>query len=130
MNWTRKHLLDIESLSADEIRIILETTRAFKAVEQAFGVKRTHWLVENVAGMNTEDLLLFSQQRGAKPYRIEAMDLGLVRRPRLYWLSWALRPRTGVIDITEEEKYYKVKLHVASAEFPAWTEGGWVWESS
>ena len=32
MNWTRKHLLDIESLSADEIRIILDTTRAFKAV--------------------------------------------------------------------------------------------------
>src|SRR3954471_4890535 len=32
MPWTRKHLLDIESLSADEITMVLDTTRAFKAV--------------------------------------------------------------------------------------------------
>ena len=30
--WTRKHLLDIESLSADEINIVHDTARAFKAV--------------------------------------------------------------------------------------------------
>ena len=32
MVWNRKHLLDIESLSADEIRLVLDTARAFKAV--------------------------------------------------------------------------------------------------
>jgi aspartate carbamoyltransferase catalytic subunit len=32
MAWNRKHLLDIESLSADEIRTVLDTARAFKAV--------------------------------------------------------------------------------------------------
>jgi aspartate carbamoyltransferase catalytic subunit len=32
MMWHRKHLLDIESLSADEINIVLETAKAFKAV--------------------------------------------------------------------------------------------------
>lgn len=32
MSWTRKHLLDIESLTAHEINTILETARAFKAV--------------------------------------------------------------------------------------------------
>lgn len=32
MTWTRKHLLDIESLTAEEIRHILATARAFKAV--------------------------------------------------------------------------------------------------
>jgi aspartate carbamoyltransferase catalytic subunit len=32
MSWTRKHLLDIESLSVDEINTVLETARAFKAV--------------------------------------------------------------------------------------------------
>src|SRR5688572_19943117 len=30
--WQRKHLLDIESLSADEITMVLDTARAFKAV--------------------------------------------------------------------------------------------------
>ncbi len=32
MSWNRKHLLDIESLSATEITTILDTARAFKAV--------------------------------------------------------------------------------------------------
>jgi aspartate carbamoyltransferase catalytic subunit len=32
MNWHRKHLLDIESLTADEIFTVLDTARAFKAV--------------------------------------------------------------------------------------------------
>ncbi len=32
MSWNRKHLLDIQSLSADEIRTVLETARAFKQV--------------------------------------------------------------------------------------------------
>src|ERR1700751_3959719 len=32
MTWHRKHLLDIESLSADEIKTVLATARAFKAV--------------------------------------------------------------------------------------------------
>jgi aspartate carbamoyltransferase catalytic subunit len=32
MSWTRKHLLDIQSLSADEITTVLDTAQAFKAV--------------------------------------------------------------------------------------------------
>src|SRR5690348_10102903 len=32
MSWTRKHLLDIESLTAEEIVTVLDTAKAFKAV--------------------------------------------------------------------------------------------------
>src|SRR5678809_659145 len=32
MSWTRKHLLDIESLTQEEILTVLDTARAFKAV--------------------------------------------------------------------------------------------------
>src|SRR6185295_6989198 len=32
MTWNRKHLLDIESLSPEEILAVLDTARAFKAV--------------------------------------------------------------------------------------------------
>ena len=32
MAWTKKHLLDIESLTADEITTVLDTARGFKAV--------------------------------------------------------------------------------------------------
>src|SRR6266853_3722788 len=31
MSWTRKHLLDIESLGADEIVTVLDTARAFRS---------------------------------------------------------------------------------------------------
>jgi aspartate carbamoyltransferase catalytic subunit len=34
MTWNRKHLLDIESLSPDEITTVLDTARAFKAVSE------------------------------------------------------------------------------------------------
>src|SRR6188472_338649 len=32
MSWNRRHLLDIESLSAEEILTVLDTAKAFKAV--------------------------------------------------------------------------------------------------
>src|SRR5919109_5671772 len=32
MSWQRKHLLDIESLTAEEITTVLDTARSFKAV--------------------------------------------------------------------------------------------------
>src|SRR5271170_561869 len=34
MTWTKKHLLDIESLTVEEILLALDTARAFKAVGQ------------------------------------------------------------------------------------------------
>src|SRR5450432_2570656 len=34
MSWNRKHLLDIESLSPEEILTVLDTARAFKAVSE------------------------------------------------------------------------------------------------
>ncbi len=32
MNWNRRHLLDVRTLSADELGLILSTAKAFKAV--------------------------------------------------------------------------------------------------
>jgi aspartate carbamoyltransferase catalytic subunit len=40
MSWTRPHLLDIESLTADEITTVLDTARAFKAVGER-AIKKT-----------------------------------------------------------------------------------------
>src|SRR5215208_5391093 len=40
MSWQRPHLLDIESLSADEITTVLDTARAFKAVGER-AIKKT-----------------------------------------------------------------------------------------
>ncbi|CAK0837381.1 unnamed protein product, partial [Prorocentrum cordatum] len=98
-------------LAGNKSSLFFRAPRATKAVAQAFGARRTRWLVENVAGMNAEDSLLISQQLGIKPCRTDAMDVGLVRRLRLHWLSRALRPRAGVIDVTEEARHRKATLH-------------------
>ena len=90
-----------------------------------FGPRRTRAFAENVAGMPLAEIDAVSRELGTKPYRIEAMDVGYVRRPRLYWLSWRLVPRPGQLEISEEPHYFKVKLHVAKTNFPAWAEDGW-----
>ena len=70
MNWTRKHLLDIESLSADEIRIILDTTRAFKAVGE-----RTIKKVPALRGRTVINLFVEPSTRTRISFELAAMRL-------------------------------------------------------
>ena len=41
MNWNRRHLLDVRSLSAEELRLVLSTAKAFKAVLVPTGLLST-----------------------------------------------------------------------------------------
>ena len=70
MNWTRKHLLDIESLSADEIRVILDTTRAFKAVGE-----RTIKKVPALRGRTVINLFVEPSTRTRISFELAAMRL-------------------------------------------------------
>jgi aspartate carbamoyltransferase catalytic subunit len=70
MNWTRKHLLDIESLSPDEIRIILDTTRAFKAVGE-----RTIKKVPALRGRTVINLFVEPSTRTRISFELAAMRL-------------------------------------------------------
>ncbi|MED5381364.1 MAG: aspartate carbamoyltransferase catalytic subunit [Verrucomicrobiota bacterium] len=70
MNWTRKHLLDIESLSADEIRMILDTSRAFKAVGE-----RTIKKVPALRGRTVINLFVEPSTRTRISFELAAMRL-------------------------------------------------------
>ena len=70
MNWTRKHLLDIESLSADEIRLILDTSRAFKAVGE-----RTIKKVPALRGRTVINLFVEPSTRTRISFELAAMRL-------------------------------------------------------
>ena len=70
MNWTRKHLLDIESLNADEIRIILDATRAFKAVGE-----RTIKKVPALRGRTVINLFVEPSTRTRISFELAAMRL-------------------------------------------------------
>ncbi|CAK0842438.1 unnamed protein product [Prorocentrum cordatum] len=105
-----------KGITGAKSKLLFELPKAFRTIERVFGKQRTKWF---------DDIAMVSEVLGVKPYRIEAMDVGAVRRPRLYWLSWQLQARVDVIEIQEAEFYHKVKLHVAAEAVPVWAEDGW-----
>ena len=70
MTWTRKHLLDIESLNAEEIRTILDTARAFKAVGE-----RTIKKVPALSGRTVVNLFVEPSTRTRISFELAAMRL-------------------------------------------------------
>ena len=70
MTWQRKHLLDIESLSADEIVTVLDTARAFKAVGERV-IKKTPAL----RGKTVVNLFIEPSTRTRISFELAAMRL-------------------------------------------------------
>ena len=70
MSWTRKHLLDIESLSIDEINTVLDTARAFKAVGQR-AIKK----VPALRGKTVVNLFVEPSTRTRTSFELAAMRL-------------------------------------------------------
>ncbi len=70
MNWQRKHLLDIESLTVDEIYSVLDTARAFKAVGER-AIKKTPAL----RGKTVVNLFIEPSTRTRISFELAAMRL-------------------------------------------------------
>src|SRR5262249_7666461 len=70
MVWTRKHLLDIESLSADEIHLVHDTARAFKAVGER-AIKK----VPALRGKTVVNLFIEPSTRTRISFELAAMRL-------------------------------------------------------
>src|SRR3954467_660864 len=70
MTWNRKHLLDIQSLSADEINTMLDTARAFKAVGER-AIKKTPAL----RGKTVINLFIEPSTRTRISFELAAMRL-------------------------------------------------------
>ena len=70
MTWTRPHLLDIESLTADEITTVLDTARAFKAVGKR-AIKKT----PSLRGKTVVNLFIEPSTRTRISFELAAMRL-------------------------------------------------------
>ena len=86
-------------------------------------------LIESVASMDPSDLKIMSDAIGSVPWRLDAGDLGLARRPRLYWIDWELLPAHGVIlKFSEDRGYHEASLEsqVNDTDFlePGWRAQG------
>src|SRR5881394_3943866 len=69
-NWNRKHLLDIESLSAEEITLVLDTSKAFKAVGER-AIKK----VPALRGKTVVNLFIEPSTRTRISFELAAMRL-------------------------------------------------------
>src|SRR5881392_2488638 len=70
MTWHRKHLLDIESLSSEEINIVLDTARSFKAVGER-AIKK----VPALRGKTVVNLFIEPSTRTRISFELAAMRL-------------------------------------------------------
>src|SRR5438874_8089687 len=70
MTWNRKHLLDIESLAAEEITTVLDTARAFKAVGER-AIKK----VPALRGKTVVNLFIEPSTRTRISFELAAMRL-------------------------------------------------------
>ncbi|CAK0838767.1 unnamed protein product [Prorocentrum cordatum] len=70
--------------------LFFEVPRIFKLLRLLLGAK-LHALLENVASMAEDNVRAISECMGVAPYLICSSVLVPCRRPRLFWLSWALQ---------------------------------------
>ena len=76
--------------------------RIYDLVREEFPWAQVHHLMESVKSMDVADRSVMSQSIGTTPHAVDSSGITLCRRPRLYWLSWALQKARGV-DISDDE---------------------------
>ncbi|CAK0798723.1 unnamed protein product, partial [Prorocentrum cordatum] len=86
------------------------------------------FLGENAASMAEDEVLALNKMFGRVPVSLDAADLGWVRRPRLYWLSWDL---LRSFEMTAEMKAAAAgdgaaaRLGCTPKEVARWTAAGY-----
>ena len=98
-------------------------------VQKYFPWAQVRLLMESVASMDPEDRKVMSEAVGVLPWKINASDISLAHRPRLYWIDWELVNGAEAdiappLDRDSWESYGEVKLQ-ATVEPKHFLEEGW-----
>ena len=81
-------------------------------------------MVENVFSMTPEARAQFSQVLKVEPIMIEAAQLSWVKRPRLYWCSWEVKPQ-GAEQLSSKAGYQQWDFPDYRPDRNHWQEPGW-----
>lgn len=76
-------------------RLFKHVSRIRKLVSKQFAWAQVHCIMESVQSMDEQDRQVMSMDFGDLPWAIDAQGVSMSRRPRLYWLSWALVPESN-----------------------------------
>ena len=98
--------------------------RIKQLVVQAFPWAQVRTLMESVASMDKADEEVMSSSFGGKPLLIDAAQVSLARRPRLYWIDWEVMPAHNVHFDRTDTGRSQVKL-VAPVEEKDFIQEGW-----
>ena len=109
-------------------KLYVHVARIRDLVRVAFPWAQVHSLAESVQSMDVEDRMVMSESFGTQSWAIDASGVSLARRPRLYWITWALQTGEGVtIEIPPDDKWEsmgKVKLE-GKVESDKYLVPGW-----
>ena len=81
-------------------------------------------LMESVASMDSQDEEVMSSSFGSKPWAIDAQDVSLARRPRLYWVEWEIA-ETPDVQVQVVQGRHTLRL-VATVDAKAYLFPGWL----
>ena len=65
-------------------------------ITETFRWCSVHFVMESVSSMDEKDRAIYSRAVGILPYQVDARDVSLCRRPRLWWFNWSLSDRPGM----------------------------------
>eukprot|EP00438_Fugacium_kawagutii_P029680 Skav211484 [mRNA] locus=scaffold2188:226124:230616:- [translate_table: standard] len=77
--------------------LFLRVSRIRLLVQEVFVWAQVHLLGESVQSMDQKDRTVMSESFELLPWAIDAADVSLAHRPRLYWISWELQPGEDVL---------------------------------
>ena len=69
--------------------------RVVELCTRCFPWAMIHFMAENVASMDWEDCAVMNEAYDERPWYIDAGDVSLAHRPRLYWVSWEVLQEEG-----------------------------------
>ena len=108
--------------------LFVHVPRVYELCKTVFRWAQVHRLMESVFSMDIKDRKIMSKALGCTPYLVDAGNISLCRRPRLYWISWELREAPGIKLLEPQgsgwESYQEVQLDF-SCDRSAFLLPGW-----
>ena len=112
------------ALRDERSSLFTHVARIRSLVQECFPWAQVHGLMENVASMDKTDEDVMSLSFGCRPWFIDAANVSLAHRPRLYWLDWEVQASDdavfGVTPTGRSSIALKAELEPQAYLTPGW----------
>ena len=113
--------------------LFIHVRRIYELCVKIFRWAQVHYLMESVFSMDEKDRGTMSEHMQSLPWMLDASDIAVCRRPRLYWISWELLPTPDVLvepPTSDSWKDYGVVRIQTSVKVEDFVTSGWEFPSA